>query len=98
MKGMANEEKVSRSFPLRETINQLRRWFSARERKSARAQHGSAWVVEIGRNILTQIPSERHLHSVKVNVRWILHLHVTLLSKFLFGTLSIIISEHVSDS
>ena len=96
MKGMANEEKVSRSFPLRETINQLRRWFSARERKSARAQHGSAWVVEIGRNILTQILSERYLHSVKVNVRWILH--VTILFKFLFGTLLMIISEYVSDS
>ena len=37
-------EKVSRSFPLRETINQLRRWFSALERVwcVARAHHNPA--------------------------------------------------------
>ena len=39
-------EKVSRSFPLRETINQLRRWFSALERECgalrARAHHNPA--------------------------------------------------------
>lgn len=66
MKGMANEEKVSRSFPLRETINQLRRWFSARERKSARAHHGSAEPIEMWGQILTQVKQMKVVPQVMI--------------------------------